>query len=66
MRNKRREFFTFQDQRINRVIRMQSNNNNSETSSTNRDRRSLDNTLNQQDSMSERSDTDNDSVNTLK
>ncbi|CAF0951410.1 unnamed protein product [Rotaria sordida] len=60
------------DQRIGRVMRMQHNNNNNnnnnnnitETAHINRDRRLLDTLSSQQDSMSERSDTDIDSVKT--
>ncbi|CAF1517823.1 unnamed protein product [Adineta steineri] len=49
------------DNRINRIMRLQQNNLNPETTNKYRDRRALDVISNQQDSMSERSDTDIDS-----
>ena len=52
-------FSSFQDQRINRVLRMQTN-------SANRDRRSMEPSISQQDSLSERSEIDLDPDNNLK
>ena len=49
----------FQDQRINRVVRMQTN-------SANRDRRSVEPSISQQDSLSERSEIDLDPGNNPK